>query len=315
MIKRYSTLHNAFKLLFLVFSVSILCLFGGIDFVGASETPKINDAKPIVDGVDEKTDFSAIKDLIKKDGLEKKLEKKMQEKKSLKLAEKKREEGKYKIPEKDQFWPFFFQVWLAKNAVTLKWDFQKPEFGIEDAYQQLLSELGFIKTPFKILLLDSVHYFRMSFRGPKNEVIHLLSLPLIRTLDLSKVEIAILLLEDYVRLQKNQLIQKLETKELNQLFGTSFIQKQFPKKEMDMLETRLKDFLLNVGFNFNDQFEVTKEMDVLLKPNQKIWDTYYMLLQKIDSAVKNNTQFKKYPELFPSPELQMNWLKPKEKVI
>ena len=85
-----------------------------------------------------------------------------------------------------------------------------------------------------------------------------------------------------------------------------------------MIETHLKKYnlvLFEKGFNFQEQFEVTKEIDVLLKNDLKIWNTYLTLLGKIDQLTKENTLYKKYNQIYPSPELQINWLKPKNTIL
>jgi hypothetical protein len=80
---------------------------------------------------------------------------------------------------------------------------------------------------------------------------------------------------------------------------------------MDDLLKKYNSVLFEKGFSFQDQFETTKEIDVLLKSDLKIWNTYLTMLQKIDDLVKSNTLYKRYNQLYPSPEMQMNWLKPK----
>lgn len=65
------------------------------------------------------------------------------------------------------------------------------------------------------------------------------------------------------------------------------------------------------GFNFQEQFETTKEVDALLKNDLKMWNTYVTMIEKIDQLVKNNILYKNYIQIYPSPELQLSWLKPK----
>jgi len=45
-----------------------------------------------------------------------------------------------------------------------------------------------------------------------------------------------------------------------------------------------------------------------------MWNTYLSLLSKIDELTKNNVLYKKYSQIYPSPELQLNWLKPKSTI-
>jgi hypothetical protein len=69
------------------------------------------------------------------------------------------------------------------------------------------------------------------------------------------------------------------------------------------------------GFNFQQQYETTKAMDRVLKSYPDIWSAYLRLLNKIDRLVKNNLLFKNYTKVYPSPEMQIQWLKPKEEVL
>lgn len=262
---------------------------------------------------EESIDFTSIRDLIKKDGLEGELKRKEEAKKLNQELAKKAEKDRYSIPNAGDYWPFFFEYWLVKNAPVLKWDFHKPEFGVEDSYAQFLSAQGYYETKFKILFLDSTELFRMSFFGRNGEVVHLLSLPFIRTLDLSKVEISLLLFEDFLRLKRGYLKTKLENKDLNLHLGTNYVGKAFPRTVFDKVFKDANSLLFTKGFSFQEQFEVTKDMDQQLKSDMKIWNTYYTLLSKIDQLSKTNLLYKKYAEMFPSPEMQMNWLQPKSK--
>ena len=74
---------------------------------------------------------------------------------------------------------------------------------------------------------------------------------------------------------------------------------------------KYNNVLMDKGFNFQEQYETTMEMDSLLKSDLKIWNTYLTLLGKIDQLTKTNSLYKKYSQIYPSPELQLNWLKPK----
>lgn len=262
---------------------------------------------------DESVDFSSIRELIKKDGLEGELKRKEDEKKLREELGKKKDKERFSIPTANSFFPFYFEYWLVKNAPKLKWDFHKPDYGIEETYAEFLRSQGYIETKFKILFTDSTEIFRLSFLGRNGELIHVLSLPFIRTLDLSKIEIAIILFEDFLRARRGYLISKIKSKELDAHLGTNYAGKAFPTAVFDKFFKEANDVILNKGFSFQEQFEVTKEMDQQLKADLKIWNTYYTLLSKIDQLAKSNLLYKKYAELFPSPEMQMNWLKPQSK--
>jgi hypothetical protein len=260
-------------------------------------------------------DFSSIKDIIKKDGLEGELKKKQDEKRKF-LDEKKRiEMRRFNVPTEDIFWSMFSELWLVKNATKLKWDFHKPDFELEKAFALFLESQGFYEKKFKILLLDTTEITHVALPSNSDEVILMLSLPFVRTMDLSKVEISLILFEDFIRLRRGYFKSYVTSKELEAFLGTNFNGKPFNKK---IIEDHLKKYntvLFEKGFSFQDQFEVTKEMDGLLKSDLKIWNTYLTLIGKIDQLVKGNVLYKNYSQIYPSPELQLNWLKPKESIL
>lgn len=257
-------------------------------------------------------DFSSIKEIIKKDGLEGELKKKEEEKRVLldkkKLAEMKR----FNVPTEDVFWNMFSELWLVKNAPVLKWDFHKPDFELEKSFITLLENQGHFEKKIKILLLDSTEVIHAALPSNDQEYIFLLSLPFIRTLDLSKVEISLLLFEDFLRAKRGIFKSYVTSKELESYMGTNFAGKPFNKKLIDEHLNKYNNVLFEKGFSFQDQFEVTKEMDAFLKSDLKMWNTYLTMLEKIDQLTKSNALYKKYGQIYPSPELQLNWLRPKQ---
>lgn len=257
-------------------------------------------------------DFSSIKDIIKKDGLEGELKKKEDEKRILldkkKLAEMKR----FNVPTEDVFWNMFSELWLVKNAPVLKWDFHKPDYELEKAFISLLESHGHYEKKIKILVLDTTEVIHAALPSNDQEFIFLLSLPFIRTLDLSKVEISMLLFEDYLRARKGYFKNYVTSKELEAYMGSNFAGKAFDKKLIDSHLQKYNTVLFEKGFSFQDQFEVTKEMDAFLKNDLKMWNTYLTMLEKIDQLTKTNALYKKYGQIYPSPELQLNWLRPKQ---
>ena len=260
-------------------------------------------------------DFSSIKDIIKKDGLEEELKKKEEVKRKLIDQKKLSDIKKYNVPTSETFWSFFSELWLVKNANILKWDFHKPDFELETSFAAFLESQGQYEKKFKILLLDSTEIAHAALPSNNDELIFILSTPFIRTLDLSKIEISLILYEDFIRLRKGYFKNYILDKELEAYLGTNFNGKAFDKK---LIENHLKKYnqvLFEKGFNFQEQFEVTKEIDVLLKNDLKIWNTYLTLLGKIDQLTKENTLYKKYNQIYPSPELQINWLKPKNTIL
>lgn len=303
------------KLFQLIFIISILFSVNAL----AEETSKIGEQK-VENKENEKTgneliDFSSIKDIIKKDGLDSELKKKQVEQRKLLDNKKRIEMHKYNVPTEDVFWSMFSELWLVKNATKLKWDFHKPDFELDNAFATFLESQGIYEKKFKILLLDTSEITHAALPSNSDEVIFILSLPFIRTMDLSKVEISILLFEDFVRARRGYFKNYVHSKELENYFGTNFNGKPFNKK---IIEDHLKKYnsvLFEKGFSFQEQFETTKEMDSLLKNDLKIWNTYLTMLEKIDQLIKGNTLYKNYSQIYPSPELQLNWLKPKTPII
>lgn len=256
-------------------------------------------------------DFSSIKDLIKKDGLEGELEKKETQKRVLLDKKKLNDMKRFNVPGEEDFWNMFSELWLVKNATVLKWDFHKPDFELEKSFISMLETQGYYEKKIKILVLDTTEVIHAALPTNDKEYIFLISLPFIKTLDLSKVEISLILFEDFIRARKGYFKNYVTSKELEAYMGTNFTGKPFNKKLITDHLKKYNNVLMEKGFNFQEQFETTKEMDTLLKSDMKMWNTYLTLLEKIDQLTKTNLLYKKYSQIYPSPELQMNWLKPK----
>ncbi|WP_127714851.1 hypothetical protein [Halobacteriovorax sp. HLS] len=258
----------------------------------------------------ELVDFSKIKDVIKSDGLEAQAKKKSLEALAKKKKRLEKNVSRFNYPTEHDFWPFMSEYWIVKNAPILKWDMKKPDYGLEDSFKRYLEELGYYEVKFKILLVDSPNITHFSLPYRKNEILFLLSVPFIRTMDLSKLEISTLLLEDYLRIEKRYFHEMVTTKELTSVLGTNFHGKKVnPQIVKDILK-KYDDVIFSTGFNFKQQFAVTKDMERVLKNNMKLWNSYFSLLRKIDKLVKENVFYDKYNKIYPSPELQINWLTP-----
>ena len=100
---------------------------------------------------------------------------------------------------------------------------------------------------------------------------------------------------------------------LSKLRNTNFFQQLVPKKEIASLLTEIDQIVYTKGFNFQQQYQVTKYVNTVLLNNKKLWQNYYTLIQKIDELAKGNLLFKNYAKIYPSPELQMNWIDPSKK--
>lgn len=259
--------------------------------------------------------FKNIQQVLKQDGLSEAARKKAKEVKVLKKEQLVVEKGRYNYPSEPELWRFASEYWLVKNAQILGWDFQKPEYGIEKSFASTLEKLGFFQKKFKILLLNTPTLVRAALPSEENEFILLLSVPFIRTLDLSKLEISLLLLEDFLRLEQGYFKKNVATAKLKSLPGTNFYGS---KPDAGLLEELLKNYDKQInrkGYTFQQQFEVTKKMDAYLKAHPELWNVYYRLLGKMDRLVKSNAQYKDYIKLYPSPEMQVKWLSPDEKVL
>lgn len=256
--------------------------------------------------------FSNIKDVLKNDMLEETANQKQKEIEAKEKAKQALEKAKFNIPENNVFWGVISELWLIKNINKLKWDFKKPDYGIEDVIKKLLEKNNFFEKKFKLLYLDSPTIFHAAIPGNSGEIIFLLSVPFIKTLDLSKLEIALLLFEDYLRLDSGYLIKKISDDKVKQIIGSNFHQSSFDDKLIDSVITKLDEVFTKTGFSFQEQYEVTNRINVILKSNLNDWSVYYKLLEKIDQLVKSNVLFRDYLLIYPSPELQLGWLRPKK---
>jgi len=256
--------------------------------------------------------FEKIKKVLKSDLLEKEAaeyqKKKEQEKKSIL----KKETKKYSYPDDDNMWGFLSEYWLVKNAPILKWDFEKPSYGIAEAFEGFLEKMGHYEVKFKLILLNSTNVSHFALPAKKGEYIFLLSVPFIRTLDLSKLQISLLLYEDFLRIQKRFFHERVTTKGLSKIMGVGVKTKK--EMKIDFLKDVLKKYdqiIFEKGFNFQQQYEVTNLLGVYLKNDMKLWKNYISMLKKIDELVKYNLMYRYMLKIYPSAELQLNWLKPK----
>lgn len=262
---------------------------------------------------EEVVDLNAIKNVIENDNLSQHLAEKQEKEK--KLAEKKQaaEVRKFNIPTEEEFLTLLSEYWLIKNVSVLKWDFTKPDYGINLYFKNFLEKIGIINFEFRILLVNTPMVTHFALPSRNSEGILLLSLPFIRTLDLSKLEISLLLLEDLLRLEAKYFKSKVLQEADRKLLGTNYHKKELNVEKLDTFVKRYDDLIYEKGFSFKQQFEVTKKMDRLLKGNLKLWNKYYLMVQKIKELSDTNYLYKHHVKIYPSPELQLNWLKPTEK--
>lgn len=275
-----------------------------------SQTQKLQEEKEL-----EVVNFKSIKKVLEKDGLSQAAEQKKAQVAVMKKEQVNLDQGRYTYPSEDELWGFLSEYWLVKNAQILGWDFEKPDYGLESSFRSTLQTLGFVQKRFKILLVNTPTLVRASLPGNDGEMILLLSVPFIRSLDLSKLEISLMFLEDYFRLEAGYFKNQVGTDKMKKLAGTSFYGQ---KPDLTVIEELMKNYhkqIYEKGFTFQQQFEVTKKMDSFLKSNPELWNVYFRLLGKLKSFLKVNVQYKEYVKLFPSPEMQLKWISPEEKVL
>jgi len=271
---------------------------------------KLQDEKEL-----EVVNFNSVRNVLKQDGLSQSSIEKRKQVAAIKKEQVKIDKDRYQYPSEDELWGFVSEYWLVKNAQLLGWDFDKPDYGIEDSFKKMLEDLGYFQKKFKILLVNTSTFTRGSLPGSNGEMIFILSVPFIRALDLSKLEISLLLLEDFFRLQNNYFKDYVRTPKMKTLSGSNFYGK---KPDYSMIEELMKKYseqLRTKGYNFQQQFDVTKKVDSLLKVNPKIWNAYYLMLVKMQNFLKTNTEYKDYIKLYPSPEMQIKWISPEAKVL
>lgn len=219
------------------------------------------------------------------------------------------DKDKFSYPRKEHFLGFLSELWLVKNASVLKWDFKHPEYGIEEAFSNLLQDLGIFGKKIKILVLDSSFIFHGAIPLYDSNAF-IISLPFMRTLDLSRQEISLLLLENLIRIEQGIFEENLKLD--FSLASTNFEKEGINLKFIENALKRYTEVLSKEGFSYKQQFDVTKKMELYLKPIPKLFKQYTELLLKIDSLIKKNNLYKDYLKIYPSPELQINWLIPKK---
>jgi hypothetical protein len=256
--------------------------------------------------------FKNLKQELKSDGLEPKVDEKKQVVKKIKQIKQQIEKDKFLYPTAKEFSDLIVELWLVKNASSLRWDIAKPDYGIEDSFRKLLQVMGIYEKEFFILLHNNheITHYAIPY---KDSGVFLLSIPFIRAMDLSKAEIGILLLEDYFRIQAGYFAQHVAYD--SPLFATST---QGKPLDMTLIDSKLKqvgEVIREKGFSFQQQFEITKKMAEVLKADPNLWNAYISLIKKVDDLVKSNPLFESYTKHYPSPEMQLQWLLPSKKKI
>ena len=253
-------------------------------------------------------DFSNIKKILKNDLLEKEWKKKDKKIYKIKKTRKIKKIRQYLVPPTEHFWSFMSEYWLVKNISRLKWDHPRPAYGIGERFKKLLEKMGFYEKEIKILFFDASVPYHFAIPSNKGEYIFLISVPFIKKLDLSQSEIAILLLENFLRIQAGYFRKNVSPADLKKFLGSNFYQKKFRRDIIDNILKNYSETIFKKGFSFKQQFETTKRMSLLLEGKNEERNIYLNVLRKIDTLVKTNKQYKHYLKIYPSPELQLGWM-------
>lgn len=293
-----------------LFFYFLILIFIGNVFSADEKQPIQNDSSTTLEKELEVVDFDKLNEVLKKD----KLESYSKEKEALakKIAEQRKqlEKKKYFYPKEENFWSMISEIWCVKNALYLKWDFDAADLGIGLAFKKTLEQFSLNKKKVKILMLDSMNVAHLALPSDANSYLFLLSLPFIRSMDLTKREISLLLLEDMVRADKEYFKQGLNTVDAKAKFGKTMANNKADMKFVSQILDGYSEIGLQRGFSFQQQFDVTKYMDGILKTRSEYWQAYLSLVQKRDLLVKTNEGFAWYSRFYPSPEMQLTWLQP-----
>lgn len=297
--------------------ITLICLIFSCLSVYAQDAKSLRAALKSEESFEEKEqeliDYSNIKDVLKNDGLTKERVKREKLVKQIAIERKIITEGKYNYPTQENFWTFMSEFWLVKNAQQVSWDFPKPNYGIKEHFKALLEQLGYYNKSFKILIVNTPRIVHFGLPANKNEYIFLLSLPFIRTLDLTKEDLSLMLLEDFFRLEEGYFLSNLSAD--TSFLGTNFYKKKFAKAKIQKILSGYSDIIFSKGFNFQQQYDITKKMDNLLRSRRKLWEGYLRLLKKTKRIVKEDVLYKDYVKIYPSPDLQIKWLTPEKPIL
>lgn len=252
-----------------------------------------------------------IKNVLKEDKLDAQRKKRQVELDKIKQKRAKSEVAKSLYPTADDYWGIVTDYWLIKNAQRLQWEFQHPEYGIIEAFTALMNKMGFYHVKLKLLIVNSTDITHFALPSYKDEYVFLLSLPFMRTLDLTKVELSILLLEDFFRVQEGLFLKNLAMQPKG--LGENFHGKELPMKQVIEMSTKYSEVVFKKGYTFEQQYKITQKMNSFLKSDPNMWGSYYRLLKKLAELIKVNLLYKDYNSIYPSPEIQLKWLTPKKK--
>ena len=256
-------------------------------------------------------DFKNIRQILENDRLSSEMKRQKKAAAQKKQRDKLKKIKQYQIPNENEFWSFFSEYWIVKNAPQLKWNFKRPDYGLKNSFRRFLEQLGIYEKKFKILFVNTPELSHMALPSGDGEIIFLLSNPFVRALNLSTQEMNLLLLENYLRAKRGYFKGHIKDPKLTKWLGGNFFGKKLDQNLLKNIAKKYSHVIFEKGFSFQQQFQVTSEMSTLLKPYPQYWNSYYQMIGKIDHLVRSNILYKKYPRIYPSPEIQRGWLRPK----
>ena len=247
----------------------------------------------------EKNSVNTIKDILMKDHLLKESDQKKIEELKLAAEREKKEKSNRKILTDEEFSEIATLLWLVKRESKLKWDFKKVDYGVNFTFKKLLKKLNISGPAYKILYLNSDIVPHLGLLAGRDYIL-LISKTFIEKLDLSKQEISLILLEEYLRLKLNLLHQKISKK----------VTKVEVKNRNSFEEYWgiLDEEIIKIGFSFQEQFNLTKETVNYIKQDAKISEMYQRLNDKIKLLIEGDSQYSFYSKIYPSPDLKETWL-------
>lgn len=257
--------------------------------------------------------FNNIKNILKTDGLEKVVEEKKKVEVKKKIEKQDLTKNLYETPSVEDFWPLMLEYWLVKNTAILKWDFDKPDFGVTEVFESILKDVGELGISYKILYLNTSNITHFAFPMGKDSYLFLISVPFVKSIDLSKIQISLMMYEDLIRVKKGYFESMIKAETIKGLRARNFYKDIVPTANIKSFLEEVDEIVYSKGFNFQQQYQVTQQVNSVLINNKKYWQNYYNLIYKIDDLVKSNMMYKNYAKIYPSPELQLNWIDPTKK--
>lgn len=254
-----------------------------------------------------------IQSILRNDHLEK--EAKIKEQQALQeMSEKKIEEDTtgHQFPTQADIWSFLSELWLSKNASKIHWDFQNADFGILKTTIDLFEQLGLIERKIKLLMINSHSYAHGALPMNHGEYLFFISLPFIRSMDLSTLEIALIILEDYFRIELGVFKNYVKDDSWYKKLGTNFHDSKVDVSFIPITLDRYSQMFQSRGYTHSEEKMVTLSMKNILQiDNMKYLIIYQELLKKINGLIQSNKVYEYYPKIYPSPNVKLTqWLNP-----